>query len=80
MLVCVMLLLVLNLVMVKLFGEMEFWFVLIKIVVICVLIIIGVGLVVWGFILLSGYIVLLLNLWNDGGMFLMGLVGFFVGF
>ncbi|MBT0177985.1 amino acid permease, partial [Listeria seeligeri] len=48
-LACVLLLLALNLVTVKLFGEMEFWFALIKIVAICALIITGAGLVAWGF-------------------------------
>jgi D-serine/D-alanine/glycine transporter len=75
-----MLLLALNLVTVKLFGEMEFWFALIKIVAICALIITGAGLVAWGFTSPSGHTASLSNLWNDGGMFPMGLVGFFAGF
>lgn len=79
-LACVMLLLALNLVTVKLFGEMEFWFALIKIVAICALIITGAGLVAWGFTSPSGHTAALSNLWNDGGMFPMGLVGFFAGF
>lgn len=45
---CLLLLLALNLVTVKLFGELEFWFALIKIIAICVLIITGAGLVMWG--------------------------------
>ncbi len=44
---CVLLLLSLNLVKVKLFGEMEFWFALIKIIAIAALIMTGAGLVVW---------------------------------
>ncbi len=79
-LACVLLLLALNLVTVKLFGEMEFWFALIKIVAICALIITGAGLVAWGFTSPSGHTASLSNLWNDGGMFPMGLVGFFAGF
>lgn len=77
---CVLLLLALNLVTVKLFGEMEFWFALIKIIAICALIITGAGLVMWGFRSPSGHVASLSNLWNDGGMFPMGVGGFFAGF
>ncbi|MEC3886876.1 D-serine/D-alanine/glycine transporter [Xanthomonas campestris] len=77
---CVLLLLALNLVTVKLFGEMEFWFALIKIIAICALIITGAGLVMWGFRSPSGHMASLSNLWNDGGMFPMGIGGFFAGF
>ncbi|WP_115541080.1 D-serine/D-alanine/glycine transporter [Xanthomonas campestris] len=77
---CVLLLLALNLVTVKLFGEMEFWFALIKIIAICALIITGAGLVMWGFRSPSGHVASLSNLWNDGGMFPMGMGGFFAGF
>jgi D-serine/D-alanine/glycine transporter len=77
---CVLLLLGLNLVTVKLFGEMEFWFALIKIIAICALILTGAGLVAWGFRSPNGSVASLANLWNDGGMFPMGLSGFFAGF
>ncbi|MEQ7417338.1 D-serine/D-alanine/glycine transporter [Xanthomonas campestris pv. campestris] len=77
---CVLLLLALNLVTVKLFGEMEFWFALIKIIAICALIITGAGLVMWGFRSPSAHVASLSNLWNDGGMFPMGIGGFFAGF
>jgi D-serine/D-alanine/glycine transporter len=77
---CVLLLLGLNLATVKLFGEMEFWFALIKIVAICALIVTGFGLVAWGFQSPSGHRASLANLWNDGGLFPMGLGGFFAGF
>ena len=79
-LLCVLLLLVLNLTTVKLFGEMEFWFALIKIVAICALIVAGFGLVAWGFHSPSGHLASLANLWNDGGLFPKGLNGFFAGF
>ena len=65
---------------VKAFGEMEFWFALIKIVAIAALIITGAGLVAWGFRSPSGNVASLSNLWNDGGMFPMGIGGFFAGF
>ena len=77
---CVLLLLSLNLVTVRLFGEMEFWFALIKIVAICALILTGFGLVAWGFRSPAGHAATLANLWNDGGVFPMGLSGFFAGF
>jgi D-serine/D-alanine/glycine transporter len=79
-LLCVLLLLGLNLATVKLFGEMEFWFALIKIVAICALIVTGAGLVAWGFQSPSGSKASLANLWNDGGLFPTGLGGFFAGF
>ena len=77
---CVLLLLTLNLVTVRLFGEMEFWFALIKIIAIVALIITGVGLVAWGFTSPSGNKASLANLWNDGGFFPKGIGGFFAGF
>ena len=77
---CVLLLLTLNLVTVRLFGEMEFWFALIKIVAIVALIIMGIGLVAWGFTSPSGNKASLANLWNDGGFFPKGIGGFFAGF
>jgi D-serine/D-alanine/glycine transporter len=79
-LLCVLLLLGLNLVTVKLFGELEFWFALIKIVAIVALIAIGIGLVAWGFQSPSGHAASVANLWNDGGFFPRGWSGFFAGF
>ncbi|MCV9880597.1 D-serine/D-alanine/glycine transporter [Brenneria izbisi] len=79
-LLCVLLLLTLNLATVKLFGEMEFWFAMIKIVAIVALIIIGIVLVMINFPSPSGSIASFNNLWNDGGMFPKGLSGFFAGF
>ncbi|MDE2154964.1 MAG: D-serine/D-alanine/glycine transporter [Xanthomonadaceae bacterium] len=79
-LLCVLLLLGLNLTAVRLFGEMEFWFALIKIVAICALIAAGAVLVAWGFRSPSGHAASLANLWNDGGFFPKGAGGFFAGF
>jgi D-serine/D-alanine/glycine transporter len=79
-LLCVLLLLSLNLVTVKLFGELEFWFALIKIVAIVALSVIGIALVVWGFRSPSGQVASVANLWNDGGFFPKGWSGFFAGF
>ena len=77
---CVLLLLTLNLATVRLFGEMEFWFALIKIIAICALIVTGFALVAWGFRSPTGHAASLANLWNDGGVFPKGLGGFFAGF
>ncbi|WP_153785545.1 D-serine/D-alanine/glycine transporter [Pseudomonas sp. EMN2] len=77
---CVALLLSLNLVTVKLFGEMEFWFALIKIVAIIGLVVTGLYMVITGFQSPGGDTASLANLWNDGGMFPHGLMGFFAGF
>ncbi|CAM3861939.1 D-serine/D-alanine/glycine transporter [Pseudomonas reidholzensis] len=77
---CVALLLSLNLVTVKMFGELEFWFALIKIVAILGLVVTGLYMVISGFESPSGRTADLANLWNDGGMFPHGLMGFFAGF
>ncbi|WP_409306183.1 D-serine/D-alanine/glycine transporter [Pectobacterium sp. B1J-3] len=79
-LLCVLLLLTLNLATVKLFGEMEFWFAMIKIVAIVALIIVGAVLVMMHFPSPSGSTASFSHLWNDGGMFPKGLSGFFAGF
>lgn len=79
-LACVLLLLGLNLLTVKLFGETEFWFAMIKIVAIVVLIGTGLYMVVVGFVSPAGRSASLANLWNDGGMFPNGWIGFFAGF
>ena len=77
---CVVLLLALNLTTVRLFGELEFWFALIKIIAICALVVTGFGMVAWAFRSPDGHVASLANLWNDGGMFPMGINGFFAGF
>ena len=77
---CVLLLLTLNLLTVKLFGEIEFWFAMIKIVAICALILVGIVLVLTSFISPSGAQASVSNLWAHGGMFPNGVFGFFAGF
>ncbi len=79
-LLCVGLLLSLNLITVKLFGEIEFWFALIKLVAITGLVLVGVYLLVSPVSLSTGHEARLDNLWRDGGMFPHGWVGFFAGF
>ena len=77
---CVALLLSLNLITVKMFGELEFWFAMIKIVAICALVCTGLYMVTTAFQSPTGNSASMANLWNDGGMFPHGLMGFFAGF
>lgn len=76
---CLVFLLLLNLLTVKLFGELEFWFALIKIITIIALIIIGVFMLVTGFQTSSGT-VSVENLWAHGGLFPNGVTGFIMAF
>jgi D-serine/D-alanine/glycine transporter len=77
--VCLILLLGLNLLTVKLFGELEFWFALIKVITILALIIIGVILLIIGFQTDSGTVTVK-NLWSHGGLFPNGISGFLLSF
>ncbi|WP_075980608.1 amino acid permease [Bacillus massilinigeriensis] len=69
----------LNLLTVKLFGELEFWFALIKVITILALIIIGIILLIIGFKTNTG-IVSLNNLRVNGGLFPNGISGFLLSF
>ena len=79
-LVCIAVLLVLNLPTVRAFGETEFWFALIKIIAIGALIVTGLVMILTGFTGDSGTPASLANLWNDGGFFPTGPMGFVAGF
>lgn len=70
----------LNLPTVKAFGEAEFWFALIKIAAIVCLIVVGLVMVVTHFVSPSGAEAAFANLWNDGGFFPTGIIGFVAGF
>lgn len=60
-----------NFIAVKLYGELEFWFALIKIVTIVFMIITGLGMIIFG--LGNGGIATgISNLWNHGGFFAKG--------
>ena len=74
-LICLIILLGLNLLTVKLFGELEFWFAIIKVITILALIVIGVVLLVIGFKTDAGT-VSIQNLWQHGGFFPNGISGF----
>src|SRR5690606_8673138 len=70
----------LNLVTVKLFGELEFWFALIKIIAIVVLIGAGLWMIFTGFTSTAGEIASFTHLWSHGGIFPTGVTGFLAGF
>lgn len=79
-LLCVLLLLGLNTATVKMFGEMEFWFAMIKIIAIVGLIVAGLVMIAMQFQSPTGTVASFTHLWNDGGMFPKGISGFFAGF
>ncbi|ANF82210.1 amino acid transporter [Acinetobacter sp. NCu2D-2] len=70
----------LNLVTVKLFGEMEFWFALVKIIAIVVLISVGLWMVFTGFTSDAGTVASFSHIWDHGGIFPTGAMGFLAGF
>ncbi|MGZ9868065.1 amino acid permease [Priestia endophytica] len=78
-LIALVILLIMNLATVKLFGEMEFWFALIKVIAILALIVIGLFMILKGFSTDSGPATFA-NLWNHGGMFPNGINGFILSF
>jgi D-serine/D-alanine/glycine transporter len=81
MLLTVTLLLTLNLLTVKMFGETEFWFSMIKIIAILALIGIGIVLILTSFHSeQTNSIATFSNLWEYGGFFPNGIMGFFAGF
>ncbi len=71
---------ILNVVAVRLFGEAEFWFAMIKLVAVGALIIVAAWLLATGFVGPTGDKAQLANLWNDGGFFPNGPLGFLAGF
>ncbi len=77
--VVLVILLGLNLLTVKLFGELEFWFALIKVITILALIAIGIILLIIGFQTNTGT-VSINNLWEYGGLFPNGISGFLLSF
>ncbi|ALC91537.1 D-alanine/D-serine/glycine permease [Bacillus sp. FJAT-18017] len=77
--ICLIILLGLNLLTVKLFGELEFWFALIKVITILGLIGMGVILLVMGFDTNAGTVTVK-NLWEHGGLFPNGISGFVLSF
>lgn len=78
-LIALVILLIMNLTTVKLFGEMEFWFALIKVIAILALIVIGIFMILKGFSTSSGP-ASFTNLWSHGGWFPNGMKGFILSF
>jgi len=74
-LVAITFLCIANLISVKMFGELEFWFALIKVVTIILMIIAGLGLILFGFGN-GGHAIGISNLWRNGGFFTGGAKGF----
>jgi AAT family amino acid transporter len=74
-LIAITFLCVANLISVKMFGELEFWFALIKVVTIILMIIAGLGVILFGFGN-GGHAVGISNLWTHGGFFTGGAKGF----
>lgn len=79
-LVTVCLILTVNLFGVRNFGEIEFWFALIKVAAIVCFIVVGVVLVATNFVSPQGHRAAVENLWNDGGFFATGFMGVVGGF
>ncbi len=77
---CVLFVLGINLLTVKLFGEIEFWFALIKILAIIGLIFIGGFMVFTHYQSPGGSVASFSNVWSHGGMFPKGGEGFLAGF
>lgn len=77
---CVLLLFALNLLSVNLFGELEFWFASLKIIAIFAIVVIALILVLSSFVSPEGHAADLANIWEHGGLFPRGAVGFFAGF
>lgn len=77
--ICLIILLGLNLLTVKLFGELEFWFALIKVITILALIVMGIVLLVIGFQTDAGPVAIS-NIWEQGGLFPNGVSGFLLSF
>ncbi|MFI8715923.1 amino acid permease [Brevibacillus brevis] len=78
-LIVLVILLIMNLATVKLFGEMEFWFALVKVIAILTLIFVGIFMIIKGFSTNAGASSFT-NLWSHGGMFPNGFNGFLLSF
>lgn len=63
-----------NLMSVKVFGELEFWFSFFKVATIIIMIAAGIGIIIWG-IGNGGQPTGIHNLWSNGGFFSNGFIG-----
>jgi D-serine/D-alanine/glycine transporter len=73
------LLLTLNILSVKAFGELEFWLAIVKVIAIICLIVLGLYLCLTGFVSPSGVKAHISNLWSYGGVFPNGILGLLGG-
>lgn len=73
------LILLMNLLTVRLFGEMEFWFAAIKLVAIAALVVTAAIMIFTGFTH-DGFTASISHIWSHGGIFPTGLTGFIGGF
>ncbi|WP_436946545.1 amino acid permease [Staphylococcus xylosus] len=78
-LACILLLMSFNLLSTRLFGELEFWFAIIKVVTIIALIIIGIVMIVMAYQTPFGH-ASFSNIYNNGGVFPNGMSGFLMSF
>ena len=78
-LACILLLMSFNLLSTRLFGELEFWFAIIKVVTIIALIIIGIVMIVMAYQTPFGH-ASVSNIYNNGGVFPNGMSGFLMSF
>lgn len=78
-LACILLLMSFNLLSTKLFGELEFWFALIKVITIVALIIIGIVMIIFAYQTPFGE-ANIKNIYEHGGFFPNGLSGFLMSF
>ena len=65
---------------VQFFGEAEIWFALIKLIAVGALVVVAIVLVATRFVSPDGDPATIANLWNDGGFFPNGVMGFLGGF
>ena len=63
-----------NLMSVKVFGELEFWFSFFKVATIIIMIVAGFGIIIWG-LATAGKPTGIHNLWSNGGFFSNGWLG-----
>ncbi|MDR0950799.1 MAG: amino acid permease [Candidatus Ancillula sp.] len=74
--ILLLIVLVINLIAVKAFGELEFWFAIIKVVAIVVIAVVCLAFVVIGFKFADGSTPDITNIWSHGGLFPNGFSGF----
>lgn len=77
---CILIFYLSNRLTVRMFGEMEFSFAIIKILAICILILVGAAFIVMAYRAPSGDVTSLMNIWNHGNLFPNGFHGFLAGF